>query len=173
MTRPSTVDDRGETLVELLVTLVILGTAVLALVGGIGTAITISDVHRKQANAGAYLRDYADGVENFIAGNATTATGYKPCTGGSLPNSTYQTPTGYTFTDTAHYRYTVTGIAYWDMGATPPTWKTTGCPSTGDSGVQRVSLKVASIDGRASETVDTIIRRPCRSTTDFPKDTAC
>src|SRR5215475_10690144 len=71
-----TVDDRGETLVELLVTLVVLSTAVIALVIGIGAAVTMSDIHRKQATAGAYLRDFADSVESYVAGSTT---GYAIC----------------------------------------------------------------------------------------------
>jgi type II secretory pathway pseudopilin PulG len=172
----TTVDGPGETLVELLITLVILSTAVIALVTGIGAAIKMSDVHRKQATAGAYLRDYADGIENYIAGNATTATGYTPCTTGMLPNSTYQTPPSFTFTDTAHYQYTVTGIAYWDTSTSPASWNTSGCPSNGDSGVQRVSLSVASKDvgsARATETLDIVIREPCRPGISFPLDLPC
>jgi prepilin-type N-terminal cleavage/methylation domain-containing protein len=41
----------GETLVELLVAMSILGVAVVALVSGIGTSVLVSDVHRKEATA--------------------------------------------------------------------------------------------------------------------------
>jgi type II secretory pathway pseudopilin PulG len=181
MTTPSTVDDQGsaadsgETLVELMVTIVILATTVIALVGGIGTAVTISDIHRKQASAGAYLRDYADGIQSAIAGDASTATAYTPCTGAGtkLPTSTYATPRNYTFTDQTHYSYPPPVIAYWDPDKTPTAGWSSVCPTKGDSGVQKLSLTVASKDGRATESMDIIIRRPCRVPSDFPKDTAC
>ena len=47
--------DRGESLIELLVAVVILGTAVVAVVGGLGTALMMSTLQRKQAEAA--LRD--------------------------------------------------------------------------------------------------------------------
>ena len=42
-----------------------------------------------------------------------------------------------------------------------------------DSGVQQVTLKVASADGKVTETLTIVIRQPCRSITDFPADAAC
>src|SRR5215510_16442827 len=67
-------DDRGETLIELLVTVVLLGTAVVAIVAALGTAIRVSDIHRKQANGGAYVRAYAEALETYVA-----AGNYQPC----------------------------------------------------------------------------------------------
>jgi hypothetical protein len=163
----ATVDDRGETLVELMVTLVVLSTAVIALVIGIGAAVNVSDIHRKQATAGAYVRDFADSVESYVTGSATVATGYTPCTTATI--TTYQSV--YTIPDPTHYAATVAGLAYWDTSTNPPSWKdyAAGCPSNGDSGVERVSLNVATVgDNRASETLTIVIRQPCR-----PKDPAC
>jgi type II secretory pathway pseudopilin PulG len=52
----------GETLVELLVAMSILGVAVVALVSGIGTSVLVSDVHRKEATAGAVVRTYGEAI---------------------------------------------------------------------------------------------------------------
>lgn len=157
--RPSGVDERGETLVELLVTLVILSTAVIALVGGIAAAIRFSDLHRKQANAGAYVRAFGEAVQNKV--NATP-TGYTLCA------TTGVYTTAYTVPDPTRYTASITSIAYWNGTAFAST-----CPVSGDAGVQRLSLQVASTDGRATEKLDIVIRRPCRSATDFPLDPAC
>src|SRR5262245_54919286 len=82
-------DDRGETLVELMVALVIMSTAVIALVGGIATAVTVSDVHRKQATAGVYVRAFADAVEQRVA---ATPTGYTPCATTAAYSGAYSVP---------------------------------------------------------------------------------
>jgi len=152
-TPPSvTPKDAGETLIELLMAVVIMGIAIVAVVGGISTSIMMSDIHHKQATAGAYVRDFAEAVENGVATSSKYTTG---ATAATVYGGLYAPPiSGYTAS--------VTAVACWSgsaFGAVEP------CT---DSGVQRVSLKVASSDGRASETLDLIIRMPCR-----PSDAAC
>src|SRR5262249_1945567 len=104
----STKDDRGETLVELIVALAIMSTAVIALVGGIGTSVRASDIHRKQTKSQAYLRAFAENVEASVA---SYPTGYLECAAGSSPAATYQAlkPA----TDTG-YKAEVTGVALWN-----------------------------------------------------------
>jgi type II secretory pathway pseudopilin PulG len=166
----ATVDDRGETLVEILVTLVVLSTAVIALVIGIGAAVTMSDIHRKQATAGAHLRDFADAVESYVTGSGAVQTGYATCptVAPLVAASNYQA--AYTDPDQTHYTATVASLAYWDTSTNPPSWKVMACPSNGDSGLQRISLRVVSngTHNPVSETLDIIIRLPCRLT-----DTPC
>jgi hypothetical protein len=132
----------------------------------------MSDIHRKEATAGAYVRDYADAIESFVTGSATVKTGYTPCppANPTAPATTYQA--AYTIPDT-HYTANPPGIAYWDTSTSPASWNTSGCPSNGDSGIQRLSLSVSSNDGRANEKLVIVIRLPCRSKTDFPLDAAC
>jgi hypothetical protein len=52
--------EAGETLAELLVTIVLLGIAIVAIVGGLGDAILSSNVHRGHASAGALARSTAE-----------------------------------------------------------------------------------------------------------------
>ena len=54
--------DAGFTLVELLLTVAILGIAVLAVVGAMMTSIQVSDLGRRQAEGQAQLRAYAEAV---------------------------------------------------------------------------------------------------------------
>jgi type II secretory pathway pseudopilin PulG len=170
----STRDDRGETLVELMVALAIMGTAVIALVGGIGTFVQTSDIHRKQAKSQAYLREFA---ETLQASMATYPTGYVACSTanpGGDPSPTYQTRYSVPAADQATYTPVVTAVAVWNR--TTSTY--TKCPAAGDGGVQRVSLQVSTQDGRASETLDIILRKPCRPPTDpldpnIVQDAAC
>jgi type II secretory pathway pseudopilin PulG len=160
----STRDDRGETLVELMVALVIMATAVIALVGGIATSVRVSDIHRKQAKAGVYLRAFAEAVENSVAAYPT---GYTECSAGSAPTGSYKATFTVPAADTDTYKPDVTAVATWNGTAFVP------CPTaTTDIGVQRVSLVVYTPDGRASETLDIVLRKPCRPAVDAPLNPA-
>jgi type II secretory pathway pseudopilin PulG len=149
--------DGGETLIELLATIAIMGTAVLVIIGATGTAIHLSDIHRKQATAGAYMRAFAEAIEARVADSPT---GYVSCT---TPNiaSTYN---GYYAAPIAPYGHSVTGVKVWTGTAFGPL---TGCT---DLGVQQVSLKVT-LTGQADETLTIVIRRPCRPID--TSDTSC
>lgn len=138
-------DDRGESLIEILVAVLLLGLTVTAIMGGLLASVKLSDVHRKQATSGADARSYAEVVDQYVAGNhyvecAVTST-YAPATVGFAP------PSGYTAG--------VVSVEYWN--ATSRTF-TTNCSS---SGLERVTVQVQSPDGRATEKAVVIVRKPC------------
>ena len=54
----------GETLVELLVAIAILGVAIVVIVGGLGNAILASNVHRHYATAGVVARNAAEALKD-------------------------------------------------------------------------------------------------------------
>ena len=64
-------DDRGETLLELLIAVVIMGVAVVAVVAALVNSVQLSDVHRKQATAAAkaYQQAIADAQKNKTTPN--------------------------------------------------------------------------------------------------------
>lgn len=104
--------DRGETLVEILVALVILGIGVVALMGGLATAVFGSSLHRNQSDADAAL---VMALENI------KALPYVPCTLGSSTAPTYSaTPTGSS-------PYTSATYSTWPTYTTSPS----PAPSTG------------------------------------------
>jgi prepilin-type N-terminal cleavage/methylation domain-containing protein len=134
--------DRGESLLELLVALAIMGVAVVAVMGGLGASVTMSDVHRKQATAGAYVRAYAETLESSMAGG-----GYVGC----ASTTTYPVPT------LTNYSASVVSVRYWTGSA----W---AASCTTDLGVQQVTVEVHSSDNRAREQLVVVLRKPCRLT---------
>jgi len=135
--------DRGESLLELLVAVAILGVAVAAIIGGVGVSVLMSDVHRKQATAGAGVRDFGEAIENQVM-----AGGYFPC---AAP-AKYAAPAG--FTTPSGFTSSVASVKYWTGSAWAGTCGT-------DSGLQQLTLQVASGDGRAREQLVVVVRKRC------------
>lgn len=114
--------EEGETLVEVLVAVVLIGVAFVAILGGMGTAVISSAKQQKVTTADSVVRSAAEKV---------ISDPYVSCT------SAYDTPT-----PPAGYTVTVT-IEYWDgVGAFGRS-----CP-TADTGVQKVTLTVRSTGPR-------------------------
>ncbi len=153
-----TSDDRGETLLELVIAVVILGIAVVAIVGGLASSVLISDVHRRQAQTGVIVRDYAEALQAAITADQAN---YVACAGPAnyVPSAAAIAATGFTVPS----GYTATAsVQYWDGSAFG------ACPAGGDTGLQRVSLTVTSDNGRARQSLVVLVRKPCR-----PTDAAC
>jgi type II secretory pathway pseudopilin PulG len=146
--------ERGDTLLELVVAVAIMSVALVAILGAFATAILISGIHRQQATASAYVRSYAEAIENEVAASPS---GYKAnCAPGYASG----------FTVPAGYSATITAVSFWNGSAFP----SGACNAASDLGVQRVSLRVASANGRAAETLDVILRRTCSTA---PLEAAC
>ncbi len=137
--------DDGETLVELIVAVAILGVAAVAILAGLQLSVKASDIHRKEATGGAHVRSFAEAIQDYV-----DTVGYRPC--GSAKND-YQAvaslPTGYTAS--------VESVQSW----TGTAWA--ACDS---SGTQRVDLTVTSpgsASRRAEESLTVILREPCNA----------
>jgi len=142
-------DDRGDSLLEVLVAVVIIGVAVVGIMSGLLTSVSISDTHRKQASAGAYARNYAEALGTFVAGG-----GYKTC---GQPSDYTPATVGFTAYDSARFQATVSTVRYWISNA----WTSSGCTASTDSGLQQLTVSVASTDLRATESLVVVIRKPC------------
>jgi type II secretory pathway pseudopilin PulG len=136
--------DRGETLLELLIALTIMSIAVVAVVGGLVAGVVVSDVHRKQATAGAAVRDYAEHVEKYVAG-----AGYTAC---AAPSA--YAPGAVGFTAPSGYAATAVTVRYWSGAA----WTAGPCA---DIGLQELTVQVASTDARVAERLVVMLRKPC------------
>lgn len=158
MSRSAPCHERGETLVELLVALTILGIAGVAIVAGLEMSVRASDEGRKAATGGAYVRSFAEAIQTTIDTNA----GYAACASAA---STYQAvavpdlPAGY-----------VKAVA------SVQSWKGSAWGACDSNGVQRVNLSVTSTgDARHSinETLTVVLRKPCNGAADAAGDDPC
>ena len=144
--RPHERSDRGETLVELVIAVAILGLAAVAILGGMMTSVRSSVMHRNDATGGAYVRSFAEAIQ----GSVDSSGGYKACATAASAYASVTVPDL-----PAGYTKAVTAVRSWNGS----TWG----PCTAD-GLQRLDLKVTT-DGaaplRAEETLTVVLRLPC------------
>jgi len=157
--RPPSDPEAGETLVELMITIAIMGLSMVAILGAIWTTLRIADFNSKTSSADVVLRGFA---ETLKEPEATNTFKYIPCTVAGaqvtypqyVPNDLY-----------SHYDATITKIRYLTgyTASNEPTWAN-ACPAT-DLGLQELTLKVVGPDNdpevKGTETV-TIIKRDAR-----------
>ena len=143
--------DEGETLLEVLIAVAIMGIAVVAIVGGIATSILMSDIHRKQATAGAYVRNYAEAVVAYVA--AGTPASNANFDAGSSPDYS-ALAVGFT-APAGGFVASVSSVLCWNDAGTK---FVSSCAAA--SAVQQVTLNIASSDSRASEALLVIVRKP-------------
>lgn len=136
-------DEDGMTLIEIVVSIAILGLAVAAVMGGMMTSILSADVHRKQATGETVVRAYAELAKEYARLN------YAPCPAGNTYNVGFSAsaPAGYTAEPVlVEYRAA--------SGAWVPS-----CPGGTDL-VQRLTVVLRSNDARSNESVQFVVRKP-------------
>src|SRR4051794_16336994 len=150
----------GETLIETLCTLTIVSLGIVALVLAMGYDFRFDRQSRSSAQADSLLVAFGENLQSLT---------YEACTSSSTPYSTTATsalPTqlqGITVIGSGsasgpnQYLATVTAVQYWDGNANPIGWSSS-CPSSGDSGVQQLSLSVTPGDSAVTRTL-TIVKR--------------
>ena len=138
--------DRGETLIELVVAVAILGIAAVAILSGLMMTVRSSVMHRNDASSGAYVRSFAEAIQSSVDNSG----GYKSCTTAALAYGSVAVeglPAGYT--------KTVTAVQSWNGSA----W---GACTV--DGIQRLDLKVTTTGDnqhKAEETLTVVLRQPC------------
>ncbi len=131
--------ERGDTLLELIVAIAILGVCVVAIGSGIVLSVKMSAIHRAQATAQQFLHNYAEALQSPSA--------YIPCNGCTSPPdyvSPLPPPDG--------FETPIEAVSYW--GGTS---FSTSYPST-DPGLQQVALTLTSKDGLVSESLVVVLR---------------
>ena len=78
----------GETLIELMVTILVMGTAVVAVLGAILTMVRTSDTHRRSVRAGNEATTIAEKIDSAPYLSCTTNPNYYPPTGYVSPSNT-------------------------------------------------------------------------------------
>ena len=139
--------ETGETLVETMITVVLLAVLTTGIVASLGTNIRVSDFDARLAGSEAVIRSYAQAWQRAP---------YLPCTSSSNPYGT-TTPPG--FTAPASYTATLVAVKAWNSSSGssgPATFN--ACPAT-DTGLQSLDLQVTSSRG-ASQTVTIMKRKP-------------
>lgn len=131
-------DERGETLLEMVIAVAIMGIVLVAFAGGLIAVTLISDIHRKQASAGAYVRDYAEAIEAWVAGG-----NYPACSNTAA--------------------YDVVAVPSFPASGYTKRVSAASCPNAYGAGslLQQLTLEVAATDGRATERLVIVIRKPC------------
>jgi Tfp pilus assembly protein PilE len=124
--------NRGSTLVEVLVVVIIVGCLVVAIMSALGTTESGSRIHRSAATTDVVIRDYSESLKIAVTqtGAWCKATPY---------TVTYAPPTGYSVTQT--------------VGACPTNNATT--PQ-----FQTVTLTATSTSSADTETVRVVVRKP-------------
>lgn len=135
--------EQGLTLIELLVTVVVMGIAFLVIVGGLGMAIIASDIQSRQATAQTLARSAAEEVKGDDVAYVDCATEYpQPAVDGHL--------------------FTVFVVGYWVPGGDQYLGS---CPTTDggvavDAGLQLVEVTVTSPARAVAESIQVVKRRP-------------
>jgi hypothetical protein len=119
----------GETLVEILVTLMLMSVAIIALLTAMLTLIASSSGHRRRIRAENEATTIVEAIDRQT---------YVPCS--SSPATAYATalagvPSGYT-AEIRQIRFLQSKTATASYG--------TGCPGAGDQGAQEITVRVAS-----------------------------
>ncbi len=117
-------DEDGFTLVEQLVTVVLLGIGVVAVLGAVLTLISTSARHRDMSNATAVLANAAARV-------ASADTTWKPCGVAADYSTAAKGPVDDLPQGMSLDNVTVTSVAYWDGQAFATTCPTGGICNTG------------------------------------------
>jgi type II secretory pathway pseudopilin PulG len=134
--------EQGETLIELLVTVVIMGTSIIAILLGVATAVASSDTHRQEATGEGVVRSYAEAV--LAAPYVDCATTYAPVG--------YTAPSGWTVT--------IGPIGYLQKANTTYATGVANCPSP-DQGAQQFTVTAVSphVKHGTTETITAVKRR--------------
>jgi Tfp pilus assembly protein PilV len=134
--------ERGESLIEVLLAVTVLGIAFVGILAGLATAINLSARHRGQANADVVLVSAAESVKNqaYVPCPNVSTSSYNPTQGVTLPN-------GWAASDLQ-----VTEVKKWNGSSF-----VTSCPAT-DNSLQLITIRAATPDGKSSESIDVVKR---------------
>jgi Tfp pilus assembly protein PilV len=139
--------EAGLSLIEVVVAMFVLATAVIALVSGLGASIVGSDVQRKNVTADAVVRSWADRIETapWVSCASPGAAGYQAAALGVTVPPKFATPV-------------VVSIDHW-AGNSPATFGAACAAGTDTDTVQRITLSVYAADRRGGQRLQIVKRK--------------
>jgi prepilin-type N-terminal cleavage/methylation domain-containing protein len=136
--------EQGNTMLELIMAIAIIGLTASALLGGLASGMISSGLHRQQTDVGAVLaaagesvKDPAVGRNPFVVG-AGTAT-YSPTAGVTLPSAAWSAA-----------NVVITAVQYWNGTAFQST--SADASSGGVLKMQLITITVTSPNGQSAQT---------------------
>lgn len=151
----------GDTLIEVLISIAILGITITALLGALLTTITSASEHRSLASLDTVLRSYAEQLKYDVQFQGTSSW-FTQCATVSSPTTSPPQYEGHTITPSnqppsAHYSVVILGIKYWNDSTNG--FDTT-CSAPGDqSGYQLVTFEATAPSG-VTEPLSVGVRTP-------------
>jgi Tfp pilus assembly protein PilV len=143
--------EAGESLIEVLIAVVIVGLTAAALLGALATTLTSSASHRSLANLDTAVKSYAETAKNQI--ELAPNPSYDPTVGcpggGSYTVTSPPLPTNYTVT--------IQNVSDWNSAASPPTLDPL-C-TTPSSDIQVLHI-VGTAPNGASQSLSVAVRNP-------------
>lgn len=158
------VSERGETLIEVLMTVSIVAVGVVALITSIGSTFRLSGTSRVAEHGDQLLVRYAENL---------TAVPYEACTPGvtpyqaaatsavppaNLPDGVTAGAPGTAAGQPTAFELSISSIGYWNGDVSPATFSTT-CPGS-DRGSQQLTLFVHAGDGSFDRRLMIVKRAP-------------
>jgi type II secretory pathway pseudopilin PulG len=138
--------ERGDTMVEILLSLIVLGLTSVALLIGFSTTISASAEHRQLASANLAINNYSQQVTAGIEADSALFT----CPGTAYTPASFMAALG--ITTTAPYSPTITSIQYWN-----PTTEAFG-PTCVVNASELITVSVSS--GSKNETLSFVVDSP-------------
>lgn len=136
-------NESGETLVEIILTVVLISTTIVALVTALFTVVASSSASKRRAQSANEATTVVETIDRTV---------YIDCAGAGYNGALSTVPTpGFT--------PTITSVRYIaDPGAATPTWQDQ-CPPGGDRGLQQITVKIESTRGSKVTTAVTVVKR--------------
>lgn len=141
---PHARSERGETLIELMATVVLMGIGIVAIVGALIGVMQTSSQHRRTTRAGNETVNVVEYIRKQD---------YKTC----ASTSSYTLPTA-----PPRYSYTVTSVKWLQSNTSAaPVWIAPGggCTASNDTGAQQITIRVSTTAGPPASRTLTLVKR--------------